>query len=318
MCVFWLLVFSYQGRTQLPVDSISLESIRATVNFLAADSLRGRGNFTVEQHKAAQFISDRFQRSGLKPFPGFDQYVQPFQLENSERVTEDTGGRYLPPKVLFNVVGVLEGRSKPGEVIIFSAHYDHLGVEGGEVHNGANDNASGTAAVLALSDYFAKRNDNERTIIFCAFAGEELGLLGSAVFVPYLAPEKIIAVINIEMIGRTSIGKNAFFVTGAQYSDVAAILGRNINGRTRIRREPHISNELFKRSDNFPFALKGIPAHSVMSSDDSDPCYHQPCDDVNGLDLSNMTNIIRAIATATGSLVNGKETPKRIKASRIH
>lgn len=114
--------------------------------------------------------------------------------------------------------------------------------------------------MLALAAYFAARNDNERTIIFCAFSGEELGLWGSTFFAPYLIAEKVIAVINIEMIGRTSVGKNTFFITGARYSDIGKIIQKALEGKATIRREPDSRKQLFKRSDNLPFALQGIPA----------------------------------------------------------
>jgi len=317
-CTISFIILIFPAFAQLAVDCILQKDVEHTVNYLVADSLKGRGNFTPELYKAAHFIADKFNAAGLKTFPLFDGFFQPFQLEASKEKIRDSVGNYLPEKVLLNVVGVLQGKSKPDEAIIFSAHYDHVGIQRGAIHNGANDNASGTAAVLALAEYFSKRNDNERTIIFCAFAGEELGLWGSTVFVPQVAAEKIVAVINIEMIGRTTVGKNAFFITGAHYSDVSRIIAKALMGKAKIKREPDSSKQLFNRSDNFPFALKGIPAHSIMSSDDSDDCYHQPCDDVQRLDVTNMTNIIKAIAVGTSSLINGNDTPKRIKVSQIN
>ncbi len=312
------IALSFSTFAQSGVDSIKQQYVQNTLNYLAADSLKGRGSFTPQLYKSAHFIAKEFDSIGLKSFPGFDGFYQPFQMEGSKGKGKDSAGNYLSEKVLLNVIGVLQGKTKPEEVIIFSAHYDHVGIEAGEIHNGANDNASGTAAMLALAAYFSARNDNERTIIFCAFSGEELGLWGSTFFAPNLIAEKVIAVINIEMIGRTSVGKNAFFITGAQYSDLSKIIENALKGKAKIKREPDSSKQLFKRSDNLPFALKGIPAHSIMSSDDSEPCYHQPCDDVKRLDVSNMINIIKAIAIGTESLINGTDTPKRIKASQIN
>jgi hypothetical protein len=216
----------------------------------------------------------------------------------------------------YNIVGVLPGKTKPNEVIIFSAHYDHEGVYGSRkdsIMNGANDNASGTTALLALAHYFSKRNDNERTIMFCAFAGEELGLLGSKDFIANINPQKIIAGINIEMIGVPEFGKNRIFITGERYSNLPDILGKNLkkNG-IRVIGEPDVSQQLFMRSDNYPFALEGIPAHTIMASDDNDKCYHQPCDEVGRIDVANMTRIIKAIAVSARSLISGEVTPRRI------
>ena len=218
--------------------------------------------------------------------------------------------------VAYNVIGVLPGNSKPDEAIIFSAHYDHLNMDlsgsGNKVFNGANDNASGTTAVLELAKYFSMRGDNARTIIFCLFAGEELGLLGSQQFVMDINPRKIKAVINIEMIGITNrAGKNAFFITGAQFSNLKKILTKNLKeNKVKVTNEGIDLKMLFQRSDNYPFFLKGIPAHSIMCSDDTDPCYHKPCDDASRIDFENMARIIKAIAKSCQTLISGEDTPK--------
>lgn len=220
---------------------------------------------------------------------------------------------------LYNVIGMLPGNSKADEAIIFSAHYDHIDKDatgkGGEIFNGANDDASGTTAVMALARYYAMRNDNERSIIFCLFAGEELGLFGSKAFVSYIKPEAIKANINIEMIGATNVaGKKAFFVTGSYYSNLFKILEKNLKGeKTKVMRHASDPKLLFQRSDNYTFALEGIPAHSIMCSDDSDPCYHKPCDEVKWIEMENMTKVIQGIAKSCTSLISGEDTPKRIK-----
>ena len=222
----------------------------------------------------------------------------------------------------YNVTGVLPGKSKPDEIILFSAHYDHEGVffrgkKKDSILNGANDNASGTAALLLLANYFAQRNDNERTIIFCAFSAEELGLLGSKYFVDYVKPERIVAGINIEMIGIAQYGKNNFFITGYNRSSLPSILENQLSSTpAKVISGPPEEKDLFKRSDNFPFVEKGVPAHSIMSSDDDDKCYHQPCDELKRIDVQHLTTIIKAIAKASETLISGKETPTRIEGSK--
>lgn len=230
-----------------------------------------------------------------------------------------TGNKKILGSVLYNIVGLIPGKSLPDEFIIFSAHYDHIdhGLNGefNGIYNGANDNASGTTAVLALAKYFAMRNDNERTLLFCLFAGEELGLLGSKSFVEMIKPDHVKAMINIEMIGMTNAtGKNTFMTTGSYYSNLTEILRSNLKGEI-VKVIDHRSdpNYLFQRSDNYPFAMKGVPAHSIMCSDDKEPCYHKPCDDVKRIDMENMTRIIQAIAQSCVSIINGKDTPTRIK-----
>ena len=220
-------------------------------------------------------------------------------------------------EVLYNVVGVLPGKSKATEAIIFSAHYDHVDMDpsGNKVgvFDGANDNASGTTAVLELARYFAMKNDNQRTLIFCLFAGEELGLLGSEKFATDINPGNVKAVINIEMIGKTnSVGKERFFLTGSRLSDLEKIMNKNLQKANlkEISRKGDPGN-LFTRSDNYSFYQRGMVAHSIMCSDDNDPCYHQSCDTAERIDFANMTFIINAIVKACQTLVSGEDTPRR-------
>jgi Zn-dependent M28 family amino/carboxypeptidase len=168
-------------------------------------------------------------------------------------------------------------------------------------------------ALLLLAKYFAQKNDNERTILFCAFAGEELGLLGSKDFVNYFNPATIMAGINIEMIGIPQYGKNNIFITGYDRSSLPEILEKQLAATpVRVKAGPSEEKELFKRSDNFPFVEKGVPAHTIMSSDDDDKCYHRPCDEVKRINIPHMTTIVKAIASAAETLIDGKETPTRI------
>lgn len=217
-----------------------------------------------------------------------------------------------------NVVGWLQGKSRPSEVVIFSAHYDHVGIiksRKDSIMNGANDNASGTTALLLLARYFAGRGDNERTLMFCAFAGEELGLFGSRDLSRRLNPQSIVAMINLEMIGYRGLGKNRVFITGEGLSDLPDMLYRPLreNG-IRVVNEPNQEKQLFRRSDNYPFARLGVPAHTIMGSDDDESCYHRPCDEINRMDFPNMINIIRAIAFASKEIISGEKTPGRILA----
>ena len=135
------------------------------------------------------------------------------------------GTNTVTKKPLNNVVGVLPGKTKPDEYVVFSAHYDHLGVsspaEGvphdntDSIYNGANDDAAGTTAVIMLAKYFKKLNNNERTLIFATFVAEELGGFGSQYFSKQLPPEKVMAMFNIEMIGTESKwGANSAYITG--------------------------------------------------------------------------------------------------------
>lgn len=211
----------------------------------------------------------------------------------------------------YNIVGLLPGRTKADEVLVFSAHYDHVGIASGNskdsIMNGANDDASGTTALLVLAEYFAMRGDNERTLLFCAFAGEEFGLVGSRDFIRHIKPEKIVANINIEMIGIPQYGKNSIFITGANESYLPKLLYKGFKAAgVKVKAEPDTDKMLYMRSDNYAFAQAGVPAHTIMSSDDDDRCYHKPCDEFDRIDIAHLTKVIRGIAKATEEIIKGE------------
>lgn len=273
--------------------------------------------------------TDKRQADGTGIFPGSFQspaggIPQNILLVYADKAPDSVRLEAQPDygRLAWNIVSLLPGRSKAAEVILFSAHYDHLGVMSlrnrDSIMNGANDNASGTTALLLLADYFARRNDNERTLIFCAFAGEELGMRGSTDLVTYMNTGRIIAGINLEMLGVPQFGKKRVFITGEKYSSLPGMLRKGLvkNG-VRVMREPEEEKHLFARSDNYPFAKEGVPAHTIMASDDDDKCYHRPCDEIKRIDIPNMTAITRAVAAAAAELISGRETPGRINPGHI-
>jgi len=261
-----------------------------------------------------QVLIDGFRNPGFPPSKKI-LFVTDSKYPSSLSITTNPD---FKSDVLFNVIGMLPGKTKPNEIVIFSAHYDHIGSlmsnDGDGIYNGANDDASGTTALLMLAKYFAMRNDNDRTIFFCAFAGEEVGLLGSSFLASKLKPENIVAMINIEMIGKTNVtGENSFFLTGARYSSLEKIMKANLKDYPfKIHYDPEKGN-LFQRSDNFSFAMKGVPAHTVMCSDDKDSCYHQTCDEAKDINIENMVRVIKAIVVSTSTIITGRDTPTRVR-----
>lgn len=224
-------------------------------------------------------------------------------------------------KSLTNLVGVLPGRSLKDEYVIFSAHYDHLGIgkpdaRGDSVYNGANDDASGTTAVITLAKYFSKLKNNERTLIFAAFTAEEIGEFGSAYFSKQLNPDEVMAMFNIEMIGTESKwGKNSAYITGYDRTDMGSILQKNLkNSKFKFYPDPYPDQQLFFRSDNGTLAKLGVPAHTISTSKmDSEKFYHTQEDELETLDMGNMTEIIKAIAISAESIIAGKDTAQRVK-----
>lgn len=223
-----------------------------------------------------------------------------------------------------NVVGILPGRSKKDEYVIFSGHYDHIGVgrpvEGDSIYNGANDDAAGTTAVIMLAKYFAKLGNNERTLVFAAFTAEESGGFGSQYFSRQFNPDQVVAMFNIEMIGTESKwGKNSAYITGYEKTNMGEIMGRDLQGTEfGFNPDPYPAQQLFYRSDNATLARLGVPAHTISTSKmDVEPHYHKPSDEVGTLDLDNMVNVIRAIGLSARSIVAGKETPSRVKVDEL-
>jgi hypothetical protein len=225
---------------------------------------------------------------------------------------------------LSNVVGILPGKSRPNEYVIFSGHYDHLGigkpVQGDSIYNGANDDAAGTTAVMMLAKYYAKKRNNERTLIFAAFTAEESGGHGSAYFSKQFNPDQVMAMFNLEMIGTESKwGKNSAYITGYEKSSMGEILKKNLVGSAfTFYPDPYPDQNLFYRSDNATLAELGVPAHTISTSKmDSEPNYHKASDEVQTLDLDNMTEIIKAIATSATSIISGKDTPSRVDTTKL-
>jgi hypothetical protein len=220
---------------------------------------------------------------------------------------------------LFNVAGIIPGKTKPNEYVIFSGHYDHLGIiesaEGDSIANGADDDASGITAVISLARYYKKLNNNARTLIFVAFTGEESGMLGSEYFSKKLNPAQVVAMFNIEMIGKESkFGKNAAFITGYERSDFGAILQKNLAGTGfTFHPDPYPQQNLFYRSDNATLAALGVPAHTISTDQiDKDKFYHTVNDEIETLNMENITATIHAIALGSRSIVAGVDTPSRV------
>lgn len=231
---------------------------------------------------------------------------------------------------LQNVLGVLPGKSKKDEYVIFSGHYDHLGIVGKDrqgnintdsIFNGANDDAAGTTAVIMLAKYFKELKDNERTLVFVAFTAEEVGGFGSQYFSKQFAPEKVMAMFNIEMIGTESKwGRNSAYITGYERTDMGKILQGNLNGTGfTFYPDPYTTQNLFFRSDNATLARQGVPAHTISTSKmDNEPNYHKASDEIGTLDMENMAMIMKAIALSSKGIISGKETPSRVDVSDLN
>jgi len=240
--------------------------------------------------------------------------VKSFHIEITNEVEK------LP---LANIAGKITGRIKD-EFVLFSGHYDHVGIRSGtepdSIFNGANDNASGTTAVVALADYFKQLGQPERTLLFVAFTAEEMGGYGAQYFSRQLNPDEIVAMFNIEMIGKPAVeGPNTAWITGFERSDFGEILQQSVEGTSfQFYPDPYPDQNLFYRSDNATLARLGVPAHSISTTPiDVDGDYHQASDEVQTLDLDHLTNTIKAVAKGAATIISGEKTPTRVDTSQL-
>ncbi|PZX55445.1 peptidase M28-like protein [Algoriphagus ratkowskyi] len=298
----------------------------ANFNQLATPAFRSKKNMLVLIDPSHATSYARLTRNaGRAKFPS--EYSQIFIL------TENLDPKAIDLKVtnnvkeqkLQNVVGVIPGKSLKDEYVVFGGHYDHIGIgksdaNNDSIYNGANDNAAGTTAVMMLGKYFNSLKDNERTLIFVAFTAEESGGFGATYFSEQLDPDKVVAMFNIEMIGTESKwGTNSAYITGFEKSSMGEILQKNLTGsKFHFEPDPYPKQNLFYRSDNRTLAALGVPAHTVSTAKmeeapNNEPNYHQASDEIGTLDMVNMTEVIKAIALSSKTIISGEDTPTRVE-----
>ncbi|RCS28197.1 peptidase M28 [Polaribacter sp. WD7] len=290
---------------------IAPKTVKKHLYTLSDDAMEGRKAGTPGIEKAAVYIENEFKRIGLTTFDTLQNYRQTFTFTNRRTGAEITSS---------NIIGVLEGKTKKDEYVIVSAHYDHLGIRKKEgqldsIYNGANDDASGVTGVLALAEYFKEKGDNERSILFVAFTAEEMGLIGSTHFGKGIDASKFVAGINLEMIGKTSsFGPNTAWLTGFDRSDFGTIVQKNLEGTGySLHPDPYKKFNLFFRSDNASLARLGVPSHTFSATPiDVDKDYHQASDEAETLDITVITETIKAVAKGTESIIKGTDTPTRV------
>lgn len=287
-------------------NSVNIDSslVRKHLYTLAADDMEGRKPGTPGMEKATQYIENEYKRIGLKHFDTLSTYRQNFTHDGIQ---------------MSNIIGVLEGTTKKDEFVIVSAHHDHLGMkedgEGDRIFNGANDDASGVVGVLALADYYAKKGNNERSILFVCFTAEEMGLIGSKYFGKDIDPSKFVAGINLELIGKEpKTGPKTAWLSGFERSDFGKIIQKNLEGTGyKLFPDPYPKYNLFFRSDNASLARLGVPSHTFSTTPiDIDKDYHNVSDEAETLDVGILTETVKAVAKGTESIINGKDTPTRV------
>lgn len=243
---------------------------------LSHDSMGGRPAGSVGNAKARAWLVSELQRIGLDRVAGAYEHAFAVPRRNS---TDTLRGA--------NVLGMVRGRSAGAKIIVVSAHFDHVPVRNGQIYNGADDNASGTAAVLQMAAYF-QANRPEHTLLFALWDAEEVGLVGARAFVakPTVALESIMANVNLDMVARGDKGE--LYAAGASpYPQMRPVLESLIPNAAVTLRLGHDSgggqNDWTNQSDQGAFNAVKIPF--VYFGVEDHPDYHQPTDDpekVNG------------------------------------
>ena len=238
-----------------------------------------------------------------------------------ERLEVALVGELLEPPAA-NVIGVLRGAGTPerpglaDEVVVFSAHYDHIGVDGrapegvDAVYNGADDDASGCAAVLELAEAFAAGTKPARTLVFLFATGEEIGLVGTNFYLerPTFPLERTVCNLNFEMIGRPDAlvgGAGKLWLTGYERSNLGAAFGE---AGLALVADPRPDQNFFQRSDNYAFAVRGIVAQT-LSSYDLHEDYHKVSDEADTLDWAHLEASVQAAWIGAKALADGAIDP---------
>ncbi|MCE7063647.1 M20/M25/M40 family metallo-hydrolase [Dyadobacter sp. CY326] len=291
--------------------------IRKHIAFLASDEMEGRGTGSLGEIRSANYIADIFGTLGLKPAGTDGSFFQPFQVKYSiEGNLHELTGR--------NVVGFLNNNAK--KTIVVGAHYDHLGkgFQGSslspdsknKLHNGADDNASGTSGVMELAKYFSSNNIKEKhNYLFIAFSGEELGLLGSKYFTenPTIPLASISCMVNMDMIGRLSDEKGVI-VSGWGTS---AVWGKLIPELAKSQGlKVTVDSSGVGASDHTSFYLKNIPVVQFFTGVHGD--YHKISDDVENINSAGEAKILTVVSGLLENLDRETVDPQFVTADNPH
>jgi len=280
------------------LSTISIESLRTNLTYIASDETEGRETGSAGQKKAGKFIIDFYKKNGVGFPKGAKDYYQPIpaaylNAKYNEGLNDSE-----------NIWAFIEGSEKPEEIVVISAHYDHVGIKRGEVYNGADDDGSGTVAIMEIAAAFQKAKNEghgpKRSILILHVTGEEHGLHGSRYYSenPLFPLKNTVADVNIDMIGRRDDfhkeSNNYVYVIGSDYlsSDLynicesvnKAYINLDIDYKYNDKSDP---NRFYYRSDHYNFAKNGIPSVFLFNGTHAD--YHKATDEVSKIEFDALT-----------------------------
>lgn len=263
--------------------SITAKELKENLYVYASDYFQGRETGTVGQRRAVDFLQNFYSTQGIEEAKGTDNYAQPMKL-NIKGVEVETE----------NVAAIIKGSKFPEEYIVISSHLDHIGIKNGEINNGADDDGSGTVALLEIAEAFKMAADvgqgPKRSLIFLHVTGEEKGLLGSSYYAknPLYPLTQTMTNLNVDMIGRTDPKRedkdpNYIYLIGADRlsQDLHDISEATNTKYTQFKldytfNEEKDPNRFYYRSDHYNFAKNNIPVIFYFSGTHED--YHKPGD----------------------------------------
>jgi hypothetical protein len=298
------------------MNTITAEKLKTKLYVVASDEMEGRETGSAGQKKAGKYLIDQYKKSNISYPKGATSYYQPIPASflNARR------NENLPDSE--NIWAYIEGSEKPDEVLVISAHYDHVGVKNGEIYNGADDDGSGTVAIVQIAEAFQKAKNEghgpKRSILFLHVTGEEHGLHGSRFYSenPLFPITKTIADINIDMIGRRDVEhantNNYVYVIGADRlsSDLHNITVAQNDKYTQLDldfkfNDPKDPNHFYERSDHYNFAKHGIPAVFLFNGVHAD--YHKKTDEVDKIEFDALAKRAQLAFVIAWDLANRPE-----------
>jgi len=314
-CVLGFTQFSSyaQIKKDLDITEVSKPNLVTHLTVLSSDEMEGRKTGEAGQKKAADYLRNYYKKLGVSAAPGTLDYYQIVPSESMRRMFSPT------LKDSENVVAFIEGIEFPDEYIVISAHYDHVGNINGEIYNGADDDASGTSAVMEIARLFQENklagNGPKRSIVFLHCTGEEFGLHGSRYYTnnPLFPLENTVANLNIDMIGRTDKkhlnSKNYIYLVGSdklsrelhELSEKTNEKYTNLKLDYEFNAENH-PEQIYYRSDHYNFAVKNIPVIFYYSGTHED--YHMPTDTVDKIEFDKMHQRTELIYATAWQLAN--------------
>ncbi|PHS61266.1 MAG: peptidase M28 [Flavobacterium sp.] len=303
-------------------STITSEELKTHLYILADDKMQGRMTGENSNNEAAEFLRNYYMDQGIDSPIEKNNYYQPIPAEFFK------GGTNGNPSQ--NVVAFIEGSEKPDEIIVLSAHYDHVGVKNGKIYNGADDDGSGTVTLMEMAQAFkiAKDNGNgpKRSILILHVTGEEIGLYGSKYYTenPLFPLENTVVNLNTDMIGRIGSEKegndNYIYLIGSdKLSQELHDLSEAVNKKyTNLEldytyNDDNDPNRFYYRSDHYNFAKNNIPVIFYFNGTHED--YHQPGDTPDKIEYELMAKRAQLIFLTAWEIANreGRITADKLK-----